>query len=588
LPTGATITAGANTNSITVDFSGSAVSGDVTVQGTNAGCSAGSVSAPYTVVINPGVGNAGTIAGSSSVCEGQTGIVYSVAAIANATGYVWSLPTGATITAGANTNSITVDFSGIATSGNITVQGTGANCNGTVSSPLAVTVSSLVGNPGTITGTSTVCQGQTGVVYSVPSVANATGYNWVLPAGATITSGSNTNSITVSFSGSATSGNITVQGSNAGCGAGPVSSPFAVTVSTSIANTVSIASAQGDTICPGSVTFTALPNSGLTYQWKVNGVNAGTNSPTFTTTLSTDSQLVSCDLTSSSVCANPPVASDSILMRIVPISKPIITSNNIDSICKGTKGLSFGVLNPDPALTYLWTTEPATTIIHTDTFYYCAIDFPSSTDSAFNVIVTSSLLNCSSKDTLPIGIYNSSSPDTSLIYLYTPPNVLICLNNTFDAYQWGFDEDSTSGFKPDTLSGEIYQNYIAGSSFDITRRYYWVITSEGNCFTKSYYNRPPRQGTPVSRVISADLDVNISPNPVARYFTTKLYGLYNGKINLSVIDIMGRTVLEKEFWKEGIVSDQTISFENQQAGIYFVRIIYNQNDQKVYKIVVEH
>ena len=37
----------------------------------------------------------------------------------------------------------------------------------------------------TISGTTTVCQGQAGVIYSVPAIANATGYNWTLPAGAT-------------------------------------------------------------------------------------------------------------------------------------------------------------------------------------------------------------------------------------------------------------------------------------------------------------------------------------------------------------------------------------------------------------------
>lgn len=82
---------------------------------------------------------------------------------------------------------------------------------------------------GLITGTATVCQGQTVVTYSVPAIANATSYIWTLPAGATITAGANSNSITVNFSAGAASGNITVQGSNA-CGTGPVSAAYAVTV----------------------------------------------------------------------------------------------------------------------------------------------------------------------------------------------------------------------------------------------------------------------------------------------------------------------------------------------------------------------
>lgn len=82
---------------------------------------------------------------------------------------------------------------------------------------------------GTIVGTDVVCQGQSGVIYTIPAIDNATSYLWGLPAGATIIAGANTNSITVNFSLSAVSGNITVQGSN-GCGTGTVSGNYYVTV----------------------------------------------------------------------------------------------------------------------------------------------------------------------------------------------------------------------------------------------------------------------------------------------------------------------------------------------------------------------
>lgn len=92
-----------------------------------------------------------------------------------------------------------------------------------------VNISSSLAAAGTITGAATVCQGQTGVVYSVPAITNATSYIWTLPAGATITAGANTNSITVSFSASFCIGDITVQGSGS-CGTGAVSGNFSVIV----------------------------------------------------------------------------------------------------------------------------------------------------------------------------------------------------------------------------------------------------------------------------------------------------------------------------------------------------------------------
>lgn len=92
------------------------------------------------------------------------------------------------------------------------------------------TVSPLPSAAGAITGTASICQGSDGITYTVPEITDATGYVWSLPAGATISSGTNTNSITVDFSNTASSGNITVYGTNACGGNGAVSPNFLVTV----------------------------------------------------------------------------------------------------------------------------------------------------------------------------------------------------------------------------------------------------------------------------------------------------------------------------------------------------------------------
>ena len=90
------------------------------------------------------------------------------------------------------------------------------------------TVRFLPASAGAISGTAVVCKGQTGVVYTVPPITDAEGYLWTLPAGATIITASNSNSITINYSTTATSGDITVQGTSS-CGNGTVSN-YAVTV----------------------------------------------------------------------------------------------------------------------------------------------------------------------------------------------------------------------------------------------------------------------------------------------------------------------------------------------------------------------
>jgi hypothetical protein len=168
---------------------------------------------------------AGTITGDAIVCQEQNTLTYTVPTIANATSYVWTLPSGATGTS--TTNSIDVDFGTTAISGDITVKGTN-NCGDGATSTLAITVNPLPLAAGTITGDATVCQGQNSVTYNVPTIANATSYVWTLPSGATGTSTSN--AITVHFGTSATTGEITVKGTNS-CGDGTVSTlPITVNI----------------------------------------------------------------------------------------------------------------------------------------------------------------------------------------------------------------------------------------------------------------------------------------------------------------------------------------------------------------------
>ncbi|MEO7305910.1 MAG: serine hydrolase [Ferruginibacter sp.] len=95
----------------------------------------------YRVVKNHIPGCCRPIAGLTTVIAGTNGVTYSVPPIANATSYTWTLPSGAIGIS--NTNSITVNFSINALSGNISVQGVN-NYGPGGSASLWVTVNPLV------------------------------------------------------------------------------------------------------------------------------------------------------------------------------------------------------------------------------------------------------------------------------------------------------------------------------------------------------------------------------------------------------------------------------------------------------------
>jgi hypothetical protein len=241
---GGTITAGQNTADLQVVWTTPGPQ-TITVNYYNgSGCTAPTPTV-FNVMVSGLPDAAGAITGTSSICAGTNGIAYSVPPINNAVAYVWSLPAGAAIASGAGTNSITVDFAANAVSGLISVYGNSVCGNGTASPAFAVTINQIPLAAGTVSGTDSVCAGETGIAYSVAPVTNATGYVWTLPTGANIASGANTPNITVDFAVNALSGPVSVYGTNA-CGNGTVSPSFPVVVKSLPATPVIIN--HGDTL----------------------------------------------------------------------------------------------------------------------------------------------------------------------------------------------------------------------------------------------------------------------------------------------------------------------------------------------------
>lgn len=98
------------------------------------------------------------ISGTANVCSTTSGVAYSISSIAGATGYIWTLPTGASIASGANSNSITVNFATPSTSGNMTVQAISPSCSSSVSTPLFINTAI---NNNTISTDQSICTSET-------------------------------------------------------------------------------------------------------------------------------------------------------------------------------------------------------------------------------------------------------------------------------------------------------------------------------------------------------------------------------------------------------------------------------------------
>lgn len=127
------------------------------------------------------------------------------------------------------------------------------------------------------------------------------------------------NSPTYSDSGLANGDAVRVtmtSGNSCAAPASPQSNIINMAVTTTVTPSVSIAATGGLQICPGSdVTFTATPvNPGASpvYQWKKNGSNVGSNSPSYVATAPADGDQFEVVMTSNAQCRTTDQANSSV------------------------------------------------------------------------------------------------------------------------------------------------------------------------------------------------------------------------------------------------------------------------------------
>ncbi|HXC05753.1 MAG TPA: PKD-like domain-containing protein, partial [Bacteroidia bacterium] len=188
VPAGAVINSGQGTTSISVTMG--AGSGQVCVSavascGTSApSCTTVNVTTPPSAPVS--------VTGTSPVCPGSE--AYSIASVAGATGYTWSLGAGSgTITSGQGTTGVNVNWTA---GGTDTVFVTAGNaCGASAASHFIVTVNPIpvLTNPST---TQTVCSGTPTTLVNLTSSVTGTTFAWTaagpVSASGYVTSGTNT------------------------------------------------------------------------------------------------------------------------------------------------------------------------------------------------------------------------------------------------------------------------------------------------------------------------------------------------------------------------------------------------------------
>lgn len=369
-PSGWTITAGANTNSVTVTATAGAVSGTVSVTPYNGPSGTGCAGTPRTLTVSVGAvtnntfGTAATIT-STSTDSFRCGLrhfwyAYTVPATCGGTYkinlsgnggdidlYVYpasptianTIPatTAGTITGGSSlgataTESATVNLTAGSTYYILVYSYVAPDGGGTFN--LAVT-SQSVGTPGPIAGSGSVsCSSITTTNYSVPAVSGASTYTWTVPAGWTINSGQGTTSINITTSGT-TGGTLSVIASGV-CG-----------ISVPATKTITVGQIQPDVISgPAQLCspFTATTYSidlvpgATSYIWTLPTGWTGTSTTT-SITVTPSSTSGTIRVVAVGPCGNSPATTLAVATASAVTTTPA-------SVCIGGTGSLSSVINP--------------------------------------------------------------------------------------------------------------------------------------------------------------------------------------------------------------------------------------------------
>ncbi|HMM12117.1 MAG TPA: PKD domain-containing protein [Bacteroidales bacterium] len=318
---------------------------------------------------------------------------------------------------------------------------------GTVSSnTLTMTVSPSITPSVTISGANPVCQG-INVVYNATPVnaGNNPTYQWfvnnVLQIGQT----------SASFAYTPANGDQVraVVHSSACTGASANSNTIIMAVNPNVTPSVSILGPN--IVCSGTpVTYTAVPvNGGPTpsYQWKVNNIDAGTNSPTFVHT-PVNGDVITVVMTSSASCLSTPTATSLPITMIVNPILPVAVSITADDpdlqVCVGTSvTFTASPSNQGSTPVYQWKVNNLNVGTNSPVFTYTPANgdqvqvvLTSSEVCATGNPATSNTLTMTVQNQLIVGVLITASANnvcegTPVTYTATPFN-----GGTNPQYQW--------------------------------------------------------------------------------------------------------------------------------------------------------
>ncbi len=317
-----------------------------------------------------------------TACSNPGTTSFSVTASGTGLTYQWRL-NGVNLSNGANVSGATTATLSLSnlTSANTVAAGSGYDCVVSGTAPCAAITSNRVAltvntvpSIGTQPTAQTVCSNPGTATYTITAAGDGLTYQWRLNGvnlsdGANI-SGSTTATLNLS---NLTSANTVAAGSGYDCvvsGTAPCASVTSTRVALTVNTIPSIGTQPTDqTVCsnPGTASFSVVASgTGLTYQWRLNGVNlsngvnvSGATTATLTLSNLTGANTVTavsgydCVVSGTAPCAAAISNRVALTVNSIPATPGPITGPA--SVCLNTAGYNYSVTAVPGATSYTWT-----------------------------------------------------------------------------------------------------------------------------------------------------------------------------------------------------------------------------------------
>jgi len=480
-----------------------------------------------------GLGAVGSISGQNIICGNPTSVTYNISLVSGASNYTWTSPSGAIITGGQGTNTISVSYPAGSTNGNVTVFASNGSCQ-TTPSTLPITIGGIVTAPLTSGDQSqTVCPG--GTVSTLTATATA-------PAGHTIVWYNAAMGGTVVTSPThSTIGSVTYYAASRNTSSGCESATRTPVVLT-IASVAAASATAGGAVsfCQGAnVLLTA--STGTSYVWRRDGlVIGGATNQTYTAATSGSYTVTLTSGTCTSTSA--PIV---VTVNALPLS--VVTAAGPTAICQGANVM----LAASAGSSWLWSNGATTQNINVSTTGNYSVTVANAGGCTTLSSATSVTVNPSPTVTISAAPYRNLFPGltTTLTANVNPPGVY--------NFSWFKNGAIVTGASTANLSGIDY-NDLGSYTVNVTNATGLACSNTSTAFLVSD---------------SATAKMFIYPSPNKGTFNVVYYAAApDTKYTLSIYDAKGARAYVKTYTLSSAYQQMNVDMRTSGKGIYRVAL----------------